>query len=517
MKQKILLAFFILAFCFMKAHAANGTLDSTFGDNGFIMMDPGNSDDYLNALAIQPDGKILSGGTSIKGSTYRDMIIVRHKHDGRPDSTFGTDGIVRADVDTRGDGVYSMAVQPDGKIVVAGYGEDKSETFSSLVLLRLHPDGSTDESFGTKGKVIADFAKPVWASGRDIAILPGGKILVAGEMYVNAERGGDFMLWRFDEDGSIDSTFDNDGIATVDFDGGNDYCFAMELQPDGKIIVAGSKNSETDSAACAMARFGADGSLDETFGEGGRVIWKGNLARDLMVVEGGKITVLGQETNNMLHRDLTLKRFNYDGTPDASFGKGVSVQSGYVRAVGLSRLSDGRYIAAASAPVGQSVRFMLACYTSEGVLDKAFGKNGKRVDTLTQYREYMWCMAPQADGRVVAGGYCTGPADDQFLLVRYNTLAGSGTSVADEQGASLSAYPNPAGESLTLEYTVSTAGPLSIMLSDISGGTKILKEEKYVLPGIYSQIVSLPSGLPAGTYFLIIDMPGNKLTAKVIR
>ncbi len=195
------------------------------------------------------------------------------------DATFGTGGKVTTDFAGNDDEAHGIAVQADGKLVTVGVA--KTSRSNDFALARYNPNGSLDATFGTGGKVTTDFA------GNDdaafaVVLQSDGKIVVAGE--AKTSRNQDFALARYNANGSLDATFGTGGKVMTDFNGDDDAAFALVLQPDGKLVAAGEAKTSRNQDF-ALARYNANGSLDATFGTGGKVTswsppgWLGRRAR----------------------------------------------------------------------------------------------------------------------------------------------------------------------------------------------------------------------------------------------
>ena len=238
---------------------------------------------------------------------------------GALDPTFGTSGEVTTDFGGS-DSAQAVAIQSDGKIVAAG------GTFSfpsgDFAVARYNVDGSLDPTFGSGGKVTTDFGGFDAASA--VVIQPDGRIVAAGR-----SGGGDFALARYNADGSLDPTFGSGGKVTTDFGGGFDAAFGVALQTDGKIIAVGQGASSFDFA---LARYNADGSLDPTFGSGGKVTtdFTGGFEDAIAVAIqlDGRIVVTGQTFSGGFQK-FALARYNADGSLDTSFGSGGIVTTNF--------------------------------------------------------------------------------------------------------------------------------------------------------------------------------------------
>jgi uncharacterized delta-60 repeat protein len=238
-----------------------------FGTDGRTTHTMGFGYAEILALAEAPDGKIVAAGYALASSTDYDFAIARYSANGLLDPTFGSGGVVRTSLGTGQDVANAVAVQPDGKIVAAGY--KRVGGLFDFAVVRYNLNGTQDASFGNLGVVVI----PVGAStdiARSLAILPDGKILVAGESFSNATS-NDMAVVRLNANGSIDGTFGSAGVALVNFTGGADSATSMAVQPNGKIVLAGTAIADGPGGsqrAFALARLLPDGARDLAFGSG---------------------------------------------------------------------------------------------------------------------------------------------------------------------------------------------------------------------------------------------------------
>ena len=227
------------------AQAASGALDATFGIGGKVTTDFAGDSDEARGVVLQPDGKIVAAGAAnTEGSRDRgsggDFALARYNPNGALDATFGTGGKVTTDFNGDDDAAFGVVLQPDGKIVAAGAAKT-SYRGQDFALARYNPNGTLDATFGTGGKVTTDF------NGDDdaafgVVLQPDGKIVAAGAAKTSY-RGQDFALARYNPNGTLDATFGTGGKVTTDFNG-DDAAFGVVLQPDGKIVAAGAANTE---------------------------------------------------------------------------------------------------------------------------------------------------------------------------------------------------------------------------------------------------------------------------------
>ncbi|HEU4388442.1 MAG TPA: delta-60 repeat domain-containing protein [Blastocatellia bacterium] len=305
---------------------SDGTIDTTFGTSGHVTADFsglsfGNALDLGEAVAVQQDGKIVVAGEST-WIGQRDFALVRYTADGRLDESFGNRGKVLTDFAGDADGGGDLVIQPDGKIVVVGYG--RTNGFPHVALVRYTGAGLLDTTFGG-GKVVLDIGR--FSFGSDLALLPNGQILVVG--YVSFDTREDFVLARYDADGTLDRSFGSNGIVTTDMFGGNDRARAVIVQPDGRIIVGGNAGSTTGMGLdFGIARYNSDGTLDQSFGIGGKsrtdFFGDQDTIQSLVLQADGRIVAVG--TKDFADRalfsqaDFAVARYNPDGTLDDNFG-----------------------------------------------------------------------------------------------------------------------------------------------------------------------------------------------------
>ena len=301
----------------------DGRLDETFGGDGTVttdVLDVCNVDpfefcgtDLAEAVALQADGRIVvAGHTQIRGYDLTkapintDIALVRYNADGTLDSTFGGDGRVTTDIvgspdpfEPSQDGARSVAIQGDGKILIAGY------TRSGLVLVRYEPDGTRDPNFGDDGIIVyGDRAYPI-----GMALQADGRIVVTA----NTPTG--FVLARYTATGARDSTFGADGKVQID------ATSAVAIAPGGRIVLAGTRDSQ-DGGDFELARYNADGTPDAGFGDNGKVrtdFLDADSAHAVAIQPDGGIVAAGAATTATTREGgFALARYRADGTLDAS-------------------------------------------------------------------------------------------------------------------------------------------------------------------------------------------------------
>ena len=360
---------------------SDGTLDSTFGKGGIVTYKGQTGrNSYGFGVALQSDGKAVVVGSTSMEKSY-DALILRYNTDGSLDSTFGIGGAAtyKSGAKESQDLSFGVALQPDGKIAVVSTSYT-GKNYQALIL-RYNQNGTLDSTFGTGGAVTYSGPTNVNIWGRSIALQLDGKIIIVGVSY--AAQKCDVLTLRYNSDGSPDKTFGTEGAALSNCPvGGHDWGRALALQPDGKIIVAGNTRYSARLDGLVI-RYNTNGTPDTTFGNGGVVNYKSpsntnDWCRAAVLQPDGKILIVGHSISGKRSSALAL-RYNSDGTPDSSFGKGglftsncPSDSSSWTRAVAIQ--PDGKIVAVGYADIGKAKHLLVLRYKSDGTLDASPGQ-----------------------------------------------------------------------------------------------------------------------------------------------
>jgi uncharacterized delta-60 repeat protein len=344
-------------------HNRDGTLDRSFGGDGLVTT----NFTVAATVVVQPDGKLVTAGGA--GAAVGDFALARFTPDGSLDESFGRGGKVATDF-PGSRYAYALALQPDGKLVVGGSTYDPT----TFALARYNTDGSLDKSFGGDDGVttrVRDYSRI-----SDLAVQDDGKVVVAGlSNYSGADDvgTGDFALARYNTDGTLDESFGGgDGKVITSLGSRYDGAEALAIRPDGKLIAGGWANNYN---GFALARYNTDGSLDRNFSRDGKVIthfaWANASANDLVLQPDGKVVAAGSVSHYQPRTGrFALARYNPNGTLDASFGEEGKITTdfpglGYNTAEALVRLGDGRLVAAGRAdggPRGEDSKLAMSRY-----------------------------------------------------------------------------------------------------------------------------------------------------------
>lgn len=445
---------------FVNKHLENGDTDTSFGNNGTVYLtNYASANSVLSALKVQPDGKILiSGGISGQGE------LRRLNANGSPDTAFGTNGVVSVAPQYVG----CMALAANGKIVVAGqYWNGEINVYK---IFRYNANGSADTTFGNNGIVLADVTPYKFDLALDVVIQPDNKIVVAGQSYLNLENA---VISRFNENGTPDTGFANNGVFIIPLspDQGNGTLEKVVLQPDGKIVAAGHAigivgTGGFNSSSPAVVRLNTDGSLDSTFGTGGKVILP------------------------------TIYNANDSFTA-------------------LHLQNDGKILAGGYA--GYPFPFMrshyyLARLTSAGVYDPTFGVGGRLLYDFTNsdgdYINYLQDIDLMADGRIVTTGF-TGPSsveEMQMIICRFKN--DDIMSVNNAESPVFTVYPNPVADNINVTLP---AGSCAVSIYNMQG-QQVFSQSRESFTGSIAV-----DGLASGSYILKLVSDTGTVSEKIVK
>ena len=383
------------------AAAAPGDLDPTFGADGVVETAIGSAA-IARAMALQPDGKIVLAGIAYPGG----IALARYRPDGRLDPTFGTGGLV-----TGPDGVVlAVAIQPDGRIVTAGRNND---TDYAMTVTRYLPNGSIDSAFGSGGVA----AGPT-GDANAVAIQADGKIVVAGDSPdPNMESSNEFTLIRFLSGGTPDPDFGSNGVVLTRV-GSSSTASGIALQPDGNIVAGGS--GVVGELRMAMARYQPNGHLDPTFGASGvvtdPVAGRFAAATSITLDTAGRVVAAGYADGK-----VAVARYRTDGSVDRTFGANGSTtvgSGGLEEADAIALQPDGRIVVTGG---GANV-FALLRFGADGALDSTFGDDGISRKALGVFSGAS-AVAVEPDGPILAAGYASHANETNFVVARYRVTS----------------------------------------------------------------------------------------------
>ena len=432
--KKIILLLLLLKSTFLLSQTVG--FDPTFGNNGKTHTGFGASNAQARAVVTQPDGKIIVAGSAYSANPknlYRtdtnNAVLIRYNSDGTIDTTFGNEGIVTYNYNVIynsnqiNSGVDKLVLQPDGKILaLIGAG--------SPSFVRFNTNGSIDTSYGNNGTLIFT---TVFSS---FAFQPDSKIITAYKQdHYNTFGQVDssyFRTERYNVDGTLDTTFGTNGTVLTDFGFGYNAVFAMTLQPDGKVLVAGDSFNDK----FAIARYTTNGNLDTTFDGDGKVITSlgsglKSYLKYVSVQADGKIIVAGVSYTSTATQEFyfSIAKYNTNGSLDTSFdGDGIvnnlfefGPTETYVNVNTIIEQPDGKFLVTTEDP--NNFEFVLRRYNANGSDDDSFGINGKST-LFPQDVNRAFGIALQQDQKIVVAGYSRSFStfnEIEFDVVRYST------------------------------------------------------------------------------------------------
>ncbi|CAG5068792.1 hypothetical protein DYBT9623_01524 [Dyadobacter sp. CECT 9623] len=413
--------------------AQSGTLDPTFGNGGKVITDIDHFRNATNSAVIQPDGKLVVVGYSSEFPQTGYFCIMRYNVDGSLDLSFGQDGIVRTILGPDEDWAYAAVLQPDGKIIAAGY--SWSGTSYDFAMVRYTRDGTKDLTFGSGGIVTSDF------DGRNekanvILLRPDGKILLAGVIDEAATFDKDMVVAQYEANGNLDIDFGVNGVSVIKTGdvGLWQSVRAAALQNDGKLVLAGYSevwvnNFQELNDVILVGRLNGSGLLDNSFGESGFVktaIGKRDVGTSVAIQKDNKILILGktQKVKISGYPDMALLRYDSNGNLDNSFGtSGIVITTfensddeGYA----LALQSDDKILAAGFTAKnnGSTTDFAIARFHPNGTLDVSFGTTGKVSIDISGDLDFGSLVVLQKNGKIILGGYSKIGNDYDISLVR---------------------------------------------------------------------------------------------------
>lgn len=508
MKTSILIS--LAAFFTSVASAQFGTLDASFDEDGMVTTEFGSYKSAIRAIALQEDGKIIAAGSTYNTGSYHRFALTRYNCDGSIDTSFGTDGKVVGTNAEEKMAITSIFVQPDGKIVGSGI-IYKNYFNSEFMLVRFNPDGSPDEDFGNNGLL-----SMTSTNINCVKMQADGKIVAAGFRYFsNNQR--DMAVLRFNPDGTFDQTFGQNGMYVTNV-GARDFANALDLLPDGRILVGGAIFNGSHSDFCLM-RLMPDGNRDQGFGLDGIASYDYDEDDEIISVRvqpDGKILFSGF-TGDDGDYSFALMRVHHDGQVDHDFGDdGFITGPGANLATSLEIQSDGKILVSGSYQSETGKEVALSRYLSDGTPDAEFGENGLMTTAAAPSCQAN-AMLIQPDGKILLGGEAGstgGSYNPDFALMRYHSGAPLSVNEPIAEGM-FSVFPNPVRDGFRISTNVTSNELFTIELFDVNGRMiSELGQERFEL-GL-SKEYQLPANLASGTYFVSVTSGRGRSVIRLV-
>ena len=511
MKTIKLFAVFALAFQLANAQQP-GDLDPTFGTNGIVQTEIAHNQaweaDLVRNVVALSNGKTLAVGFS-RLDPERRAAYVCYNADGTLDTSFGNNGILLATPSNEYHNYGMDAVElPDGTIYSCGYAfrPETQETWPFLLKIK---NGKLDTSFGNNGTIVSDAR---FALGERMILQPDGKVVLGGYMEDN------IVALRYNPDGSLDTTFGDKGISVTIIAGSEHYSFAKDLalQADGKIVL-GAYYNDGMMYKWAIVRLNADGTLDNTFGEGGikkveHIGYGHDFVQDVEILSDGKIVVSGHSwdaNTPTLRYSMAVARFNTDGSLDTTFANNGIFRKNFTTegcsyATGMTvAANDNIYV---SFSPQEFTKFDMGIFSLDktGKLNTAFGDGGVTTVDLDGKEDHAGALQLQADGKLIMGVISYTDSGTPFGVARFITDITTINNTAVLTEKSFVAYPNPVKDVLNIEFD----GDFSVQIFDMSG--------RMVLTSKNARTIDVKA-LAAGNYVIKLTAGNEAYTDRFVK
>ncbi len=419
MKRVLVMAGVAFAFLCASAWAVDGELDPSFGTQGRTVFTVTTDSESVDGAALDSQGRILIAATRFPPTGPDSSDIARLTADGLPDTSFSGDGVASLNWATPplGSSASDVAVDSADRPLLFGHAY-VSGTGADLTVERLKTDGTPDTAFSGDGVASAPLA------GTDLGY--AGTIDSAGRIYVAGFMSNNFGVARFRSDGTLDNTFSGDGIAQVSF-GANAYVAAITIDAQGRAVLAGADN-EAGNGLTAVIRLTDSGDLDTSFDGDGRATvdigpGAGEIANAVVVDGSGRIVVAGDRSDPGNVYAMTAARFRPDGSLDTSFATGgrfTTASSPAIWADALAIDKAGRIILAGSVEGVSSLDAQMLRLLPDGAVDPSFGGGQPlREDFLAPYGSASGLLI-DGQGRYVLAGEADTPSGE-FAAARFTT------------------------------------------------------------------------------------------------
>jgi uncharacterized delta-60 repeat protein len=420
----------------------SGEVDPTFGVNGKVVTGFGANQNSANAIALQPDGKFLAGGTYIGSNNKNDFALARYNSDGTMDSGFGVNGkavLNFPEFNSNSNYIHSIYVLDNGKIVVFGTISPGGSGGLTAAIVRYNANGTIDTGFGTNGKLVSELVC-YGRNGTKLIFLADGTFIFTS----SKSLGGSLTsigIEKYTADGVSDTAFGTNGQVFTSFGNGTNNPCSIALKPDGKFVIAAGYYA-ANIGLIAIAQYNPDGTLDTSFDTDGKVTTSfgagpGGYPMQLSILPDGKIKIAGV-ISNTAGSNFALVQYNANGSLDTSFdgdGKASTPlpQTGFLTAQinSVTQQPDGKYLLVLNA---YTINFEISRYNGDASLDTAFGTAGNISTTIEAGLNEAQSAAVLPDGKIIVVGKSQ-PLDFnyiEFAIARYDSTGALDASFAGD-------------------------------------------------------------------------------------
>ncbi len=511
--MKSLYTLLICCFTAFSAFGQDGVLDSTFADNGILQFDLNKKSDTGHGIAVQPDGKIIVSMSGNLTGTF-DIVVIRLLENGTLDTTFANKGIYAYGASDFTDLNYGVSLASDGSIFVfGGYGVTAPNT--DLVMVKLDSDGIPDPSFGTDGVFLHAYGE-----GEEyihaITFTPDGKILYAGNTSVPGFSMSSHLVGRLHSDGTIDTSFGDQGFYKWNDVGTTNQTWDIELLPDGSMLTCGKNVPFGTNRPCLYKLLPDGAGIDSSFAMNGEALAPyDGTAHQMQIHPNGRILLAASNSGNM-GTDIVVLAYNMDGTEDLTFGTDGVVLidndiTDYASFIVLQ--DDGKIITGGESGgtffMGEPRAYFTVRMDEDGMIDPSWGGTGMVTTPTSDLFAFANDCAIQPDGRVLLVGASATNSGNDCVVVRYNN--GEISSTYNPVSIQLNISPNPATDQLVLDIPAGPQRTYTIFHTNgqqMDAGVLASNQIRYRIPIDH---------LASGTYIVVVQGPdgtGRQLLIK---
>ena len=489
MRLFITTLFILLLNCI--SFAQPGSIDSTFGTNGIVRTFVKSKNDVLNFVAIQADDKILAGGYVVYDTTTTKnaFSLVRYHANGSIDSSFANNGKMIYSFGGKSAISYAVKTLPDGRILMAGFVTIANQNVFAAI--RLYTDGSIDTSFANNGELITTIGT---TDDRALSIYlhPDNSFLLGGFSIQSVYQR--MAVARYSANGEIDTTFGSAGIVlkTVYW---NILCKSIETDSANRYIFAGNRTLNT-YASPFMMRYSNNGIIDTAFGNlGNCYLGVGNSSFNEYITSmikqtNGNLLIGLSATNNATNKFGVQMSLPSSCSLDTSFGiynglSYINTGNNNYSPSSVMQQNDGKIVIGATYQLNSVSKFACMRYTAVGLVDSTFGTNGLAViNTITAIENgTLKASALQSDGKLILAGEGTINNVNRYMLIRLKGYSNMTVDIGSQNipFERINLYPNPVSNTLHIELNTAST---NLSIQNIVGETIYTKSNCQALETI---------------------------------